>query len=154
MTRGINKVILVGRLGSDPDVRFAPDGTAVVRFNIATNEPVRSSEGTWEERTEWHRIVVFGKQADLCKNYLTKGRLVYIEGRLRTRQWEDNQGVKRFTTEIVARDVQFLDSVGGGQRDLIPPSELISDRRSQVNSVLPEDLPGVPPPDVDDDIPF
>lgn len=154
MARGVNKVILVGRLGSDPDVRFAPDGTAVARFNVATNEPVRSDEGVWEERTEWHRVVVFGKQADACKNYLAKGRLVYIEGRLRTRQWEDNQGVKRFTTEIVARDIQFLDSGGGGQRDSVPYNDISSNKRAQGSSVMPEDLPVAPPPDVDDDLPF
>ncbi len=153
MSRGINKVILVGRLGSDPDLRFAPSGTAIARFNIATNERVPSGDGNWEDRTEWHRIVVFGKLAETCGNYLSKGRLVYVEGRLRTQQWEDRQGIKRFTTEIIARDIQFLDSSGvQGSREFqeAPDQQLSSSQAS-----LSEQLPPVPDePDKDDDIPF
>lgn len=122
MAKGtINKVILVGRLGGDPEVRFIANGTAVANFTMATNERVPAGEGNWEDRTEWHRIVVFGKTAEFCGNYLSKGRLVYVEGSLRTRQWEDAQGVKRYTTEIVARDVQSLSSPSGEERG--QPSE-------------------------------
>ncbi len=153
MTRGINKVILVGRLGSDPDLRFAPSGTAIARFNIATNERVPTGDGNWEDRTEWHRIVVFGKLAETCGNYLSKGRLVYIEGRLRTQQWEDRQGIKRFTTEIVARDIQFLDSSGTqGTKEFqeAPVQQPLDDPAG-----LSEQLPPMPDePDKDDDIPF
>ncbi len=153
MARGINKVILVGRLGADPDLRFAPNGTAIARFNVATTERVPAGEGNWEDRTEWHRIVVFGKLAETCGNYLSKGRLVYIEGRLRTQQWEDRQGVKRFTTEVVARDIQFLDPVSAQ-----PPREAgdsASPSKADEDGGLADQLP--PSPDesnVDDDIPF
>lgn len=152
MTRGINKVILVGRLGSDPDIRYAPNGTAVARFNLATTERVPIGEGNWEDKTEWHRIVVFGKLAETCGSYLGKGRLVYVEGRLRTQQWEDSQGIKRYTTEIVARDIQFLDS-GNVQREL--PSKTSTDMKKDLDSgsVMPEDLPSISHVG-DDDIPF
>lgn len=113
MARGtINKAILIGRLGADPDIRYSPNGLAIAKFSLATNERVPAGEGNWEERTEWHRIVAFGKTAETCGNYLSKGRQVYIEGRIQTNQWEDAQGIKRYTTEIVARDVQFLGGVG------------------------------------------
>ena len=97
MAGTINKVILIGRLGADPDVRYMADGTPVINFNMATNEPVRSADGTWEERAEWHRVVAFRKLAETMASLLGKGRLVYVEGKLQTRQWQDNQGVKRYT---------------------------------------------------------
>ncbi|MCX7822532.1 MAG: single-stranded DNA-binding protein [Syntrophobacterales bacterium] len=154
MTRGINKVILVGRLGADPDLRFAPNGTAVARFNIATTERVPLSEGNWEDRTEWHRIVVFGKLAEACRNYLAKGSLIYVEGRLRTQQWTDSQGVKRSTTEIVAKDIQFLDS-GSSQKESVSKPYLENRKEYASDSMMPEDLPSVPLKDQnDDDIPF
>ncbi|MDR3570386.1 MAG: single-stranded DNA-binding protein [Syntrophobacteraceae bacterium] len=117
MSKGtINKAILVGRLGQDPDIRYSANGVAVAKFSLATNDsvPGAGGEGNREERTEWHRIVVFGKTAEFCGNYLSKGRLVYVEGSIRTNQWEDAQGQKRYTTEIVARDIQLLGS-GDGQ---------------------------------------
>lgn len=114
MARGVNKVILIGNLGADPEVRYTTNGTAVVQISIATTERVPAGEGNWEDKTEWHRVVAFGKTAENCGNYLSKGRQVYIEGRLQTRQWEDQQGIKRYTTEIIAREVQFL---GGGASD-------------------------------------
>jgi single-strand DNA-binding protein len=112
MAGTINKVILIGRLGADPDVRYMTDGTPVVNFNMATNEPVRTAEGAWEERAEWHRIVAYRKLAENMANFLSKGRLVYVEGKLQTRQWQDAQGVKRYTTEILARDIKLMDSAG------------------------------------------
>ena len=113
----VNKVILVGRLGVDPDVRYTPDGTMVVNLRIATNEYRKDKSGERADRTEWHRIVCFGKLAEICGNYLSKGRLVFIEGSLRTRQWEDKEGNKRSTTEIVASNMQMLESKGAGRED-------------------------------------
>lgn len=107
----VNKVILVGNLGADPEVRFTPSGAAVANFNIATTDRWTGQDKTPQERTEWHRIVVWGKLAELCKEYLSKGRSVYLEGRLQTREWTDKEGHKRYTTEVVAQTVQFL---GGG----------------------------------------
>ena len=108
---GINKVILIGRLGSDPEVRYTPSGVAVANFNIATSEEWKDKDsGEKRERTEWHRIVVWRRLGEICGEYLSKGRQVYVEGRLQTRDWEDRDGNKRYTTEIVANDVQFLGS--------------------------------------------
>lgn len=106
---GINKAILIGRLGSDPEVRYTPSGVAVANFNIATSEEWKDKDsGEKKERTEWHRIVAWSKLGEICGEYLSKGRQVYIEGRIQTRSWEDRDGNKRYTTEIVATDVQFL----------------------------------------------
>lgn len=108
---GINKVIIIGRLGADPEVKTITGGSTVARLSIATSENWTDREGQKQERTEWHRVVVWGKLAELCGKYLSKGRQAYIEGRLQTRSWEDQQGQKRYATEIVANTVQFL---GGG----------------------------------------
>lgn len=105
---GINKAIVVGRLGSDPEVKTTSGGHNVARLSVATSERWNNSEGQRQERTEWHRVVVWGKMAELCGRYLSKGRQIYVEGRLQTRSWEDQQGLKRYSTEIVARDIQFL----------------------------------------------
>ena len=155
MAGTVNKVILIGRLGADPDVRYMADGTPVVTFNMATDEPILSAEGNWEKRPEWHRIVARRKLAENMANFLSKGRLVYVEGKLQTRQWQDNQGIKRYTTEIVAREIHLLDSAGSRPAQSptgenynkagIPPS---SGSRSEM-----EELP--PPPDTpDSEIPF
>jgi single-strand DNA-binding protein len=109
---GINKVIVVGNLGKDPEMRHTPQGQAVTNFSVATSESWNDKSGQKQERTEWHRIVVWGKLGELCAKYLSKGRQVYVEGKLQTRQWEDKEGQKRYTTEIVASTVQFL---GGAQ---------------------------------------
>lgn len=109
---GINKVILVGRLGSDPEVKSVGQGSTVARFNVATSENWTDKNGQKQERTEWHRIVVWGKLAEICGKHLSKGRQIYVEGRLQTRNWEDQQGQKRYTTEIVASTVQFLGAAG------------------------------------------
>lgn len=117
MAGGINKVILIGNLGVDPEVRFTPSGQAVANFRIATNESWVDKNQQKQERTEWHRIVVWGKLAELCGEYLKKGRQAYIEGRLQTREWTDKEGKKNYTTEIVAQTVQFLGGgPGGGAR--------------------------------------
>lgn len=118
----LNKVMLIGHLGSDPELRYTPGGAAVANFNLATNERWTDKNGQSQEKTEWHRIVVWGKQAENCGKYLKKGRQVYIEGRLQTRDWEDKDGNKRYTTEVRADNVQFLSGGGpsgggGGGRD-------------------------------------
>ena len=113
MASGVNKVILVGNLGADPDMRYTPSGQGVCEMRLATNESWMDKSGQRQERTEWHRIVVWGKRGETCAKYLSKGRQVYVEGRLRTRSWEDQDGNKRYMTEIIANDVQFL---SGGER--------------------------------------
>ena len=105
---GVNKVILVGNLGADPEVRKTASQQSVTQFNLATSESWVNKDGERQEKTEWHRIVIWGKLADTCAKYLAKGRQVFIEGRLQTRSWETEQGQKRFTTEIVANQVLFL----------------------------------------------
>jgi single-strand DNA-binding protein len=110
----VNKVILIGNLGRDPELRYTPGGQPVANFSIATSESWNKKDGSGrEERTEWHRIVAWGRTAELCAQYLSKGRAVYIEGRLQTREWENKEGQKQRTTEIVANTVQFI----GGGRD-------------------------------------
>ena len=106
---GLNKVMLIGRLGSDPELRYTPDGTAVANFSIATSEEWKDKNtGEKKERTEWHRVVAWRKLGEICGEYLAKGKQIYVEGRIQTRSWEDKDGNKRYTTEIVASDIQFL----------------------------------------------
>jgi single-strand DNA-binding protein len=111
----VNKALLIGRLGADPEVRYTPDGTMVTNFRIATDLQWKDKNGEKIQRTEWHRIVAYGKLAEICSNYLSKGKLIFIEGRIQTRSWEDKDGVKRSTTEIVAANMQMLDSKGQGR---------------------------------------
>ena len=157
MSRGVNKVILIGRLGADPEVRYTTSGTAVVNISLATTERISVGEGSWEDKTEWHRVVAFGKTAENCGNYLSKGRQIYVEGRLQTRQWEDAQGVKRYTTEIVAREVQFLGGASdhpqqaqSGQHELKTARPAATDWERSATEELPP-----PPTDApDEQIPF
>ena len=110
---GVNKVIIVGRLGADPELKYTSTGTAVARFNVATSEQwTDKNSGEKQERTEWHRVVVWAKLAELCGQYLKKGRQIYIEGQLQTRSWDDKEGKKRYTTEVRAQTVQFLGAPG------------------------------------------
>jgi len=139
----VNKVILVGNLGSDPEVKYTPSGAAVANFNIATNENWTSKDGKKEERTEWHRIVVWNKLAELCGEYLAKGRTVYVEGRLQTREWNDKDGNKRYTTEIVAQTIQFLGC--GAERGQRPAAS---------QGGAPARMEEAQPIEVEDDIPF
>jgi single-strand DNA-binding protein len=142
---GVNKVILVGNLGRDPELRYTKNGQAVANFSLATTEQWNSREGQREERTEWHRIVAWAKTAELCSQYLSKGRSVYIEGQLRTRDWEDRDGNKRQTTEIHAQTVQFLGGRGGsGGGSAGGPSDERPERSDS----------STPAPAGDDDIPF
>ena len=136
---GVNKVILVGNLGRDPEIRYTKDGQAVANFTLATSESFTSRDGKREERTEWHRIVVWGKTAENCAQYLAKGRTVYIEGRIQTREWEDKEGQKRKTTEVVAQTVQFL----GGPRGsgAAPAREAGSEAPAEESAPAGDDIP-------------
>jgi len=137
----LNKVILIGNLGRDPEVKYLPSGQAVANFSVATNERWQNKEGKTEERTEWHRIVVYGKQAESCGEYLSKGRSVCIEGRLQTREWEDKSGQKRSTTEVVANRVIFLGAKGEGAGKEPPAAdeEIVYDKPSKTGPG--EDVP-------------
>ncbi|MFB1479380.1 single-stranded DNA-binding protein [Corallococcus sp. RDP092CA] len=115
MAGGVNKVILIGNLGADPEVRFTPGGQAVANFRIATSESWNDKNGQKQERTEWHRIVVWGKLAELCGEYLKKGRQCFVEGRLQTREWMDKENRKNYTTEVVATSVTFLGGRDAGE---------------------------------------
>ena len=136
----VHKAILIGRLGADPEKRYTASGMPVVTFRLATSSPRLNKEGQREERTEWHRIVAWGKLAEICDQYLSKGRLVYIEGRIQTREWEDRDGNRRWTTEIVASNMQML-SPAGADAQRIPEEPLPMEE-------------GEPPLEPEDDIPF
>ncbi len=127
MARGVNKVILIGRLGQDPELRYTPSGQPVASFSIATNEAWKGKDGTMQERTEWHNIVLWARLAELANEYLKKGSMVYLEGRLQTRNWDDKDGIKHYRTEIVVQNMQFLDSrdqagAAGTRQSAPPPS--------------------------------
>ncbi|MGY8813952.1 MAG: single-stranded DNA-binding protein [Gammaproteobacteria bacterium] len=155
MARGINKVILVGNLGNDPDVRYTAGGAAVSNISIATSETWKDKEsGEKQEKTEWHRVVFFGRLAEIVAEYLKKGSQVYIEGRLQTRKWQDKEGADRYTTEIVANEMQMLGSRGSsGNFDSAPPPDMSSPTSSSSAS---NSSPSRKADDnfVDDDIPF
>jgi len=119
---GVNKVILIGNLGKDPELRFTPNGQPVANFSMATTEKWNDKAGDKHERTEWHSIVVWGKLAETCNQYLKKGRPCYIEGRIATRNWDDTEGVKRYKTEIIATTVQFLGQVHSNEHNEVPSS--------------------------------
>jgi single-strand DNA-binding protein len=122
----VNKVILIGNLGRDPEVRFTPSGQAVARFSVATTERWRDQQGQPQERTEWHNVVVWGKQAEACGQYLAKGRQVYVEGRIQSRSYDDKDGNKRTVVEIIAQTVRFLGGPGGRPQEAgggVPPAE-------------------------------
>jgi len=140
---GVNKVIVVGRLGADPELKSVGNGQNVARLSVATSENWTGKDGQKQERTEWHRIVVWGRQAENCAKHLTKGRQVYVEGRLQTRSWEDQQGQKKYATEIVASTVQFL----GGNSERAGSSAGTSENSYQ-------DFGPEPQFDAADEIPF
>jgi single-strand DNA-binding protein len=136
----VNKVILVGNLGADPEIRYTPEGTPIANFSMATTFQWNNKEGKKEEKTEWHRIVAFRRLGEICGEYLHKGSPVYIEGRLQTRNWEDRDGVKRYTTEIIAQTMQMLGSKRQNNQD-----------NSSSNGNYPLEEPVSIP---EDDIPF
>jgi single-strand DNA-binding protein len=138
----LNKVMLIGNLGKDPELRFTPSGRAVARFSLATSDAWTDQQGQKQERTEWHNIVVWGKQAETCGQYLSKGRQVFIEGSIRSRQYDDKEGQKRWITEVTAQRVQFL---GGGRGE--------GQGRGMPGGGAGEEAPPAPMPE-DDDVPF
>lgn len=147
-SRGVNKVILIGHLGQDPEVRYMANGKAVANITVATSETWKDQQGQPQERTEWHRCVVYARLAEVVREYLKKGSKVYLEGRLQTREWQDQQGQKRYTTEIIVGEMQMLDGRTAGR----PPAQAN-------NPATPPDTTGrttsePPPMDFDDDIPF
>ncbi|MCU7959598.1 MAG: single-stranded DNA-binding protein [gamma proteobacterium symbiont of Bathyaustriella thionipta] len=163
-SRGVNKVILVGNLGNDPDMRYMPNGNAVCNISIATSETWKDKQtGEQKEKTEWHRVVMFGKLGEIAGQYLKKGSKVYIEGRLQTRKWQGKDGQDRYTTEIVADNMQMLDSRGGGTADFGGASAGGAPQQSggtaQSGGDAPQSGGGMPPSSggndpFDDDIPF
>lgn len=155
MARGINKVILVGNLGADPEVRYMPSGGAVTNVTVATSEAWKDKQtGEAQERTEWHRVVFFNRLAEIAGEYLRKGSKVYVEGSLRTRKWQDQNGVERYTTEIVGNEMQMLDSRGGAGGAPMGGSQ--SQPRSQSAAPAYSSADSSPQPEeaFDDDIPF
>jgi len=157
MARGINKVILVGNLGKDPETRYMPSGSAVTNLTLATSEAWKDKQsGEQQERTEWHKVAMFGRLAEIAAEYLRKGSQVYIEGKLRTRKWQDKEGKDRWTTEIVADEMQMLGGKGGGASAgagaaagaAAGGGSSSGGGRAAVNDS------GGPPGDFDDDIPF
>ena len=145
MAKSVNKVILVGRLGRDPELKYTASGVPFCRFSMATDEGwTDKGSGENKERTEWHNIVVWDRLAEICNQYLTKGRMVYIEGSLQTREWEDKEGVKRKTTEIRARDMVMLGGPGGGESSGSSRSEFAAaaaPTSGNGNTITDDDIP-------------
>lgn len=167
MARGINKAILIGNLGNDPDIRYTASGTAIANISLATAESWRDKNtGEQQERTEWHRIVFFGRLAEIVGEYLRKGSQIYVEGRIQTRKWQDKEGNDRYSTEVVANEMQMLGGRGGGAGAGAPMNTDSQARAPEArNTAPPPDLsaqagkpaarPGAAPADdFDDDIPF
>lgn len=151
MARGINKVILIGNLGTDPEVRYTPNNSPVVTVSIATSTAWRDKQsGEAQERTEWHRVVFFNRLAEIVSEYLRKGSKVYIEGSLRTRKWTDKSGAEKYTTEIIANEMQMLDGRGAGQGSSMEHHEPASIGSHSAASSAPQHSTA----DFDDDIPF
>jgi single-strand DNA-binding protein len=147
MARGtVNKAIIIGRLGQDPDMRYAPSGTAISSFSAATNHRMKDSDGNWTDQTEWHNIKAFGKQAEFVGEYLKKGRTVFVEGRLQTSNWEDKNGQRHYKTEIIANDIQMI----GGRADAGNSAK--SDNATEAAPAPPPEKPADTPEE--DDLPF
>jgi single-strand DNA-binding protein len=151
---GVNRVILVGNLGADPEVRFTPGGQAVANFRIATNESWTDKNGQKQDRTEWHRIVVWGKLGELCGQYLSKGRQCYVEGRLQTREWTDKENRKNYTTEVVAQNVVFLGGRDGASAGAGSQRGAARNGSEDYGTPPPVMEEGGAPRAVEDDIPF
>lgn len=144
----LNKAMIIGRLGKDPDVRYTQSNTAVANMSIATSERYKDSSGEWKENTEWHRVVAWGRLAEICQEYLKKGSQVYIEGPIQTRSWEDKEGQTRYTTEIKALTMTMLDSKGSSG-DAPAPQQGDNAQAVSSNVDLNENFD-----DIDDDLPF
>ena len=158
MARGINKVILIGNLGADPETRAMPSGTTVANLRVATSESWRDKQsGEQQERTEWHRVALFGRLAEIAGEYLRKGSQVYIEGSLRTRKWQDKQGNERYSTEIIGNELQMLGGRGGGGGAAAPAGGAEAASRTGNQPAFQEEAgstAGSRGEDFDDDIPF
>lgn len=158
MARGINKVILVGNVGVDPEVRYMPNGNAVTSLSIATSESWKDKvTGEKQDRTEWHRVVCFNRLGEIAGEYVKKGSKLYVEGSLRTRKWQDQQGQDRYTTEIIATDIQMLDSKGNGAMgESDAPQAYQQNNAPQQNYAKPNQTPAMHDAfdQLDDDIPF
>lgn len=163
MARGLNKVMLIGNLGGDPEMRTIPSGQTVANFTLATSETFKDSSGNQQERTEWHRIVAWGRLAEICGQYLKKGRQVYVEGRIQTRSWDDQKtGEKKYATDIVISDMQMLGGMReqggsgygeGGQQGYSAPAA--QPQRQNTPATPPPAAPSAPMVDTDkDDLPF
>lgn len=151
MARGINKVILIGNLGADPETRYTPDNRAITNIRLATSDSWKDKNtGQTQERTEWHRVVFFGRLAEIASEYLRKGSKVYIEGRLQTRKWQGQDGKDNYTTEIVANEMQMLDSRGGTAE--FAPNQNSSSQYNSQKDASPAAM--APAGDFEDDIPF
>ncbi len=154
MARGVNKVILIGNLGADPEIRYMPSGGAVANLNMATSESWKDkTTGQIQDRTEWHRVVMFNRLAEICGEYLKKGSKLYIEGSLRTRKWQDKEGQDKYTTEIVATEMQMLDSKSGA---IVSGSNLENEAAVNLENIpLPSNNSSTSvPAEFNDDIPF
>ncbi len=156
MARGINKVILIGNLGADPEVRYMPSGGAVTQISLATTEGWKDkSTSQLQERTEWHRVVFFNRLAEIAGEYLKKGSKVYIEGKIRTNKWQDKSGQDRYTTEIVANEMQMLDSRSGGESSGGFNPNASTAAPTAPSTETPQPMQQTSAPDTfDDDIPF
>lgn len=142
MARGVNKVILVGNLGNDVELRYAANGSAVANLSLATSESWKDKEtGENQERTEWHRVSMFGRLAEVAGQYLKKGSKIYVEGKLQTRKWQDKEGVERYTTEIVANEMQMLDSRPQGSEQKSPPVNNAPRKAAKIADEFDPDIP-------------
>ena len=156
MARGVNKVILIGNLGQDPEVKYMPNGNAVANITVATSESWKDKNtGENVDKTEWHRVVFFRRLAEIVGEYLKKGSKIYIEGKLQTRKWQDKNGADHWTTEIVANEMQMLDSRGGGSSDFNQGQNMGGGQQQSVPQSAPSQAAPAPiNNDFDDDIPF
>jgi len=153
MSGSVNKVILIGRLGKDPEVKYTPSGAPVAKFSLATDEVFKDRSGEQQKRTEWHNIVAWNKLAEICGEYLTKGKLVYIEGSIRSRQWEDQAGNKRTAYDIVAGRMQMLGSKADSDRAAAAAAAVPAAERAPVGKP-PASEPPAEPEITDEDVPF
>lgn len=160
MSKGINKVILIGNLGSDPEIRYMASGTPAVTLSVATSESWKDKQtGEKKEITEWHRIVFFDKLADICRDYIKKGSKIYVEGKLQTKKWTDKHGIERYTTQILGNEMQMLDrkQEGGDANVETYENGISQDAKTSANDYAKASgkaAPGFEPPQYDDDIPF
>ncbi|TNE74496.1 single-stranded DNA-binding protein [bacterium] len=157
----LNKVLLIGHLGADPEVRYTQSNTAVATMNLATNERFKDSNGDWQERTEWHRVIAWGRLAEVCQQFIKKGSQIYIEGSLQTRQWQDKDGQNRYTTEIKAAAIQMLDTKQGAGNDApargnynAPQNNNYSNQQQASKPLADTQIPSEFDSITDDDLPF